>query len=330
MDSLSQAVLGASVSLAILGNSKRKAAAISGAIIATLPDLDVLLLPLLDEVSKISIHRSHSHSIFFCLLGAVVLSAVLKRSRWFKEVKSSALFFMISGVLITHILLDAFTTYGTQLFLPFSRVRIGFDSITIVDPLYTLPLLAGVILALSAKRIRSQLWVRLGLVVSSLYLVFTLVNKQFIKNKFLYHFAQPVTDILTVPVSAGSLLWYAVIRNDAGMYMSNYSVFDSEGPEEWIFFPDRTAALEQFDEEIVDLLSWSSQEFYIVTDQADEVRVYNMQFDMQGIQNDGYIAPTLFYYRLKPGSVSPHGLSSGMHPISGSWKDKWERIVRDL
>ncbi|MGB1248508.1 MAG: metal-dependent hydrolase, partial [Chitinophagales bacterium] len=45
--------------------------------------------------------------------------------------------------LFTHVLLDAFTTYGTQLLLPFSDKRISFDSINIVDPVYTIPLLLG-------------------------------------------------------------------------------------------------------------------------------------------------------------------------------------------
>ena len=48
---------------------------------------------------------------------------------------------------MTHPLLDLFTTYGTQLLAPLSDVRFAIDGIAIIDPIYSLPLLVGVVLA---------------------------------------------------------------------------------------------------------------------------------------------------------------------------------------
>ena len=47
----------------------------------------------------------------------------------------------------THGLLDACTTYGTLLLWPFSDARIAWNTISVVDPLFTLPLLFFVIRA---------------------------------------------------------------------------------------------------------------------------------------------------------------------------------------
>jgi inner membrane protein len=53
----------------------------------------------------------------------------------------------------THGLLDSCTSYGTQLFWPFSDVRVAWDTMSIVDPLFTVPLLVFVIAAARTKRL---------------------------------------------------------------------------------------------------------------------------------------------------------------------------------
>src|SRR5690606_7201406 len=54
----------------------------------------------------------------------------------------------------SHGLLDACTSYGTQLLWPFSGERIAWNVIAVVDPLFTLPVLALVVLAARAGRAR--------------------------------------------------------------------------------------------------------------------------------------------------------------------------------
>ena len=52
----------------------------------------------------------------------------------------------------THGLLDSCTSYGTQLFWPFSDERVAWDTMSIVDPLFTIPLLVFVIAAARTQR----------------------------------------------------------------------------------------------------------------------------------------------------------------------------------
>src|SRR5690606_4631354 len=52
----------------------------------------------------------------------------------------------------THGLLDACTTYGTLLLWPFSDQRFAWNTISIIDPLFTLPILALIIFAALRRR----------------------------------------------------------------------------------------------------------------------------------------------------------------------------------
>ena len=77
MDSITQATLGAAIGQALLGKKIGGKAAVLGAIVATIPDLDVVLLPLYDSLERISIHRGFSHSILFSILGALLLLSLI-------------------------------------------------------------------------------------------------------------------------------------------------------------------------------------------------------------------------------------------------------------
>ena len=143
MDSITQSVLGAAIGEAMLGRKMGSSGAAIGAVVATIPDLDVVFYLFYDSLAMLSIHRGFSHSIVFSIAGALLIAFVLSRTKWARSTSFFLLFTFSWVCLITHILLDTFTAYGTQLLLPFSDARLGFDSINVVDPVYTLPLLLG-------------------------------------------------------------------------------------------------------------------------------------------------------------------------------------------
>jgi len=148
MDSITQAALGAAIGQAFLGKRIGSKGAVLGAIVATIPDLDILFLPFYNSVERISVHRGFSHSIVFSIMGALLLSYAFSKAKWTKQFSLSKLFIFSWLALFTHMLLDAFTAYGTQLFLPFSNYRVSFDSVNIVDPVYTVPLLLGLFITI--------------------------------------------------------------------------------------------------------------------------------------------------------------------------------------
>jgi len=319
MDSLTQATLGAAVGQAVLGHKIGNKAPALGALIGTLPDLDVLLVPFLDPLEKISIHRGYSHSILFCIASAIILGVVLKRLKWTARMDSFSLVLVSFLCLFTHILLDAITTYGTQLFLPFTDWRVSFDSINIIDPVYTIPLLAGVLISAYQNWNNSRFSGRfntLGLILSSMYLVFTLAHKQHIESVFVDQLesqSKKGFELLTVPVRIGNMHWYGVAKTPDELYIGKYSSID-KNKINFHRFPINEALLEDLDNRLVEKMKWFAQGFYTVAEADGRIRIYNMQCDMQGVrQFRDYKAPTAFYFEIEHKENGGYDLSSGMH-----------------
>jgi len=318
MDSITQATLGAAIGQALLGKKIGGKAAVLSAIVATIPDLDVVLLPLYDSLERISIHRGFSHSILFSILGALLLTYILTRIKWTKHLSVKRLFIFNWLALFTHILLDAFTAYGTQVFLPFSDNRVSFDSINIVDPVYTIPLLIGLVITVYHQS-KNKKWSRanhIGLVVSSVYLLFTLVNKEFVSNAIQSDLmASHITydEMKTIPVGVGSINWYGVAKNKDTLYIGKYSRFKNEAVD-FHSFPINNHLLAGVNQRLSERLKWFSQDFYTVAEQDGKIRLYNLQCDMQGVRNYGnYKAPTAFYFEIISHSDSSYELRTGMH-----------------
>ena len=318
MDSITQATLGAAIGEAMLGKKAGKKGAVLGAIIATVPDLDVVLLPFYDDLQRLSIHRGYSHSILFSLFGAILIAIALSRIKWTKQFSYLKLFSFGWLVLFTHMLLDAFTTYGTQLLLPFSKHRVSFDSINIVDPVYTIPLLTGVLLCnwTFKKNPNRRFYNQIGIIISTIYLISTLGIKTHVNYKFdanLQNQKISYNDLLTVPVKSGSIHWYGVAKSDNSLFIGKYNNL-KRNQISFTEFPINDHLLNDIDVEIASTLKWFSKDFYTVAKYNGKVRLYNMQCDMQGIRTHGkYKAPTAFYFEIETDIEGNYKLSTGMH-----------------
>ncbi|MGY8910444.1 MAG: metal-dependent hydrolase, partial [Flavobacteriales bacterium] len=173
MDSLTQIILGAAVGEAVLGRKIGNKAMLYGAIAGTIPDLDVISSFFTDTVSALEIHRGFTHSIFFSVVFAPIFAFLVTKFETYKKLKDwSWLFFW---AFITHPILDAQTTWGTQLFWPLD-IRLAFKNVFVIDPLYTIPFLVFLILAMLQKRgtQKRRFYNNLGLIISCSYLVITL------------------------------------------------------------------------------------------------------------------------------------------------------------
>lgn len=230
MDSLTQIVLGAAVGEAVLGRKVGNKAILYGAIAGTIPDLDVLASLFTDTVSALAIHRGFTHSIIFSILFAPVFGWVVSRYETYKNFKGwSWLFFW---ALITHPILDSYTTWGTQLFWPLD-MRLAFKTIFVVDPLYTLPFLICVILVMFQKRAskKRRFYNNIGLTLSTAYLVLTFLLKGLAFNKFENALqSQNITyeQIDTRPSPLNTILWNANVETENTYLLADYSFFDTQ------------------------------------------------------------------------------------------------------
>lgn len=169
MDPLTHALTGATLAWAATGTHLGRRSLLIGAAAGLLPDLDVLIRSAADPLLAIEHHRGFTHSLLFVPIGGLIAALPFAARLRGNHLRRAAL----AGILAyaSHPLLDAATTYGTQLFLPFSKYRVGLDIISIIDPIFTLFVLAGVIAAFAARRriavaalIATIAWLAIGFV----------------------------------------------------------------------------------------------------------------------------------------------------------------------
>lgn len=232
MDSLTQIVLGAAVGEAVLGKKVGNKSMLYGAIAGTIPDLDVLARYFVDTVTATEWHRGFSHSIFFSALFAPIFGWLIFKLERKREANFKDWSWLMFWGLFTHPVLDVFTTWGTQLFWPF-KTRLAFQNIFVIDPLYTLPFLVFLIMAMRQKRTspKRRKYNHLGLIISSSYLVITLILKGFAYRNFISNLEeQNITyqQIDIRPAPFGTILWTANIDAGNSYLIGNYSFFDSK------------------------------------------------------------------------------------------------------
>ena len=230
MDSLTQIVLGAAVGEAVLGKKVGNKAILYGAIAGTIPDLDVLASYFTDTVSTLEIHRGFTHSIVFSVIFGPLFGWFVSRYEAYKDFKGWAWLFF--WAFLTHPILDSFTTWGTQFFWPFD-LRLAFKTIFVVDPLYTLPFLVFLVLAMFQKRTskKRRLYNGIGLTVSTAYLALTFVLKSTTFTKFeeaLKSQNIAYQKIDTRPSPLNTILWNANIATENAYLLGSYSFFDTQ------------------------------------------------------------------------------------------------------
>ena len=192
MDSLTQIILGAACGEIALGKKIGNKALLFGAIGGTIPDLDVIFGHIFfsNSIDQLAFHRGFMHSILFAVLSPFLFGWITHKLYDTGKRKNTTtlkgwiwLYFLS---ILTHPILDSFTPYGTQLFLPFSDYRVAFNNISVADPLYTLPFLACVITVMFFKRNTKKRtkWNLLGIYISSAYMLFTIGNKLYMNTVF--------------------------------------------------------------------------------------------------------------------------------------------------
>jgi len=230
LDSLTQIILGAAVGEAVLGKKIGNKAMLYGAIAGTIPDLDVLSIFFTDKVTALEIHRGFTHSILFSVLFAPLLAFIVVKFEKHKNFKDW--FWLFFWTFVTHPILDAQTTWGTQLFWPLD-IRLAFKNIFVVDPLYTVPFLVFLLLAMRQKKgdKKRRFYNNLGIIFSSFYLLLTLVLKGISYRNFVKELDEQniiYTDIKTKPAPLNTLLWTANVKTENAYLIGHSSFLDTK------------------------------------------------------------------------------------------------------
>ncbi|MEG3639162.1 metal-dependent hydrolase [Magnetococcus sp. PR-3] len=329
MDSITQMALGAAVGSALLGRKVGARAALWGAVCGTIPDLDVFI-PMGDAVAAFTYHRSFSHSLFIlAAITPLVVWLILKihpqtqklRTRW-------AVF--VYAVFATHVLLDCLTIYGTQIFWPLSEYPVSLGSVFIIDPAYTVPLLIGVFVALALRHRDKGRWVnRLGLVVSTLYLVWGLGAQAYVRDLARESLKQQGVDyerFLVQPTPFNSLLWRVVVMSGERYHVGYYSLLDKTPSIHLESYERSLDLLDSLtDHWPVQRLAWFTHGFYAVDAEKDGVVIADLRM---GVEPD-------YVFRFKVAALAnphPEPITAVRMPRSQNFNRLpalWHRVWQD-
>jgi inner membrane protein len=284
MDSLSQAALGAAIGLAVMGRRTKpwKAAAI-GALAGTLPDLDAFYNHG-DPISNMTYHRANSHALFWQTVASFPIALVAAKSlremhdywRWWLAVWLA---------LTTHALLDWTTVYGTQLLLPFTDTPFAIGSMFIIDPLYTLPLLIGIALALRWGGLRGWRWNAAGLAVSTAYLGWSMVAQQHVKGiaeESLRAQGHQVERLLVTPAPLNTILWRVVAMTPQGYLEGFHSMLDRDRRIAFDSFPRGEDLYEKLRGNWhVDRIAWFSHGFFKMSERDGRAIITDLRMGQE-------------------------------------------------
>ncbi len=284
MDPVSQAALGAAVGVAVMGRRRPLwQAVVAGALVGTLPDLDIFI-DHGDPVSNMVLHRAETHAFFWQLLASVPIAYLLARVS-----RSTALFgrwwLMTVLALFTHAILDALTIYGTRLALPFSDQPYGLGSLFVIDPLYTLPLLLGLLLTASVRARNRLRWNSWGLALSTLYAGWSLAAQAHVTQQVM---ATPeaqgleASQVLVSPTPFNTVLWRIVLRQEDSYHEGYYSLLDpmaAPGRPIRLTRHDRGAALESVTQALpkANRVRAFSRGFYALADDGRYITISDLR-----------------------------------------------------
>lgn len=286
MDSLTQIILGAAVGEAVLGRKVGNKAMLYGAIAGTIPDLDIFSSFFTDTVSALEIHRGFTHSIFFSVIFAPICAWVVTRYEIYKDFKGWAWLFF--WAFVTHPILDAHTTWGTQLFWPLDP-RLAFKTIFVIDPVYTLPFLVFLILAMFQKRTsrKRRVYNNIGLIVSTCYLGLTFFLKWMAFTKFeaaLIDQNIVYKQIDTRPSPLNTILWNANVETEDAYLLGNYSFFDTEPITFQVYKKNHELLGDLVKNEKVKRMTSISKGWYTIIEKDDQLLYNDLRFGLLSME----------------------------------------------
>jgi len=218
MDPLSQGTVGAAFAQSVANKNNIFKIGFIGFLAGLTPDLDVLIQSSTDPILSLEYHRQFTHSLFFIPFGSLIFTFLI-----FPFVKSSmnlkTVYFASLLGYATHGLLDACTSYGTQLFWPFSNERVSWNNISIVDPLFTIPVLILVVIAIRTKK-KIFSFFGIGWIIFYLSLGFVQYERALSAAIELANMRGHNAERLTLKPSFGNLiLWKSIYQHKETFYV---------------------------------------------------------------------------------------------------------------
>ncbi|MCB9309136.1 MAG: metal-dependent hydrolase [Lewinellaceae bacterium] len=247
--------------------------------------------------------------------------------------------FMFFLALFTHPILDTFTTYGTRLFWPFTNIRYTLSSVSIVDPLYTVPFLVCLIIVILSRKgsYGRKFWNTTGLYLSSFYLLFTVFNKTRINTIFENSLSKnelTYTKYMTSPTIFNNILWFGIAETDSTFVFGQYSFLDKEKEFKLHSIPKTSPTLSKTyqDDKTFKTLMWFSDGYALMKpeEDSDNFEYKDLRFGTFRMNNNNE-DEFVFRFLLKPvGDHHLEMLEEGGRPKGGNIKEALGVLIKRI
>lgn len=249
MDSLTHLVLSGAGAGALVPKKQYRVAILTGMALGTVPDLDVFLVNFMtqDPIMQMTDHRGFSHSLLVMPFAVLLLWWGFKRFNGRIAASPWRWLLAMQFAVISHLLLDALTVYGTQLWWPFKPHPTMWSGIFIIDPVYTLILLVTFLTAwFMRRRSVNQMILIAGLVMSIGYISFGLKAKAMVERAA--HIALTPFNLqdaprFSSPLPFNILLWRVIVMTPEGYLVGDRSIIADETPMRFYAFDSDITAL---------------------------------------------------------------------------------------
>ena len=295
MDTLSHLLTGAAIGQITAGRKTGRKALFWGAAAANMPDADVFFQNLFSPLNSLFFHRGISHSLLFWLILSPCFAFMSTKIHKGTRTDFATQLKISSAAWFSHIFVDAFNTYGTGIFLPFSRTRIAFDCINVVDLFFTLPLLIAFVFYMIFKNADVKKIAAIsGLAISMTYFGFTVVNKVHVNNTARHQIAMQNIDaerILTAPLPLSNLAWLVVVE-EAGGFRSGIYYRPRKNEIRFEFIPGNESVIESYRNisDFVKIERFTKNWFVADSTGPDNLTIYDLRFgSLSDEETDRYV-----------------------------------------
>lgn len=193
---------------------------------AAFPDVD-LALRLIDTLTYLNWHQGPTHSLILLPLWTWLLAWLFS---WFNRRRYAWQLFVLPvclGIAI-HIVGDLITSYGLMLFSPFSTERSSLPLVFVIDPWFTLIIIAGLIASWRYPQQRAPAIVALTGLCS--YVIFLwMLHQQAVAIATRHTDAQamPHAHISVLPQPLSPFHWKIIIRHDDNYHLADVNLRQS-------------------------------------------------------------------------------------------------------
>ena len=220
MDPISQGALGAIAASAVAPSSRVRVATLVGWAAGMLADADIFIKSESDPLLNIEYHRHFTHSLIFIPVGAAIAAAFFWLvGRYWKPSFKELYRYSLCGY-ATAGLLDACTSYGTRLLWPFSDIRVAWNIISIIDPVFTGTIVLLIIIGCLRKRASFSRW---AWAFALCYLAFGIAQNhrayESIQSLIVERGHVSATRLTVKPSIGNLLLWRGIYEYEGQFYM---------------------------------------------------------------------------------------------------------------